>query len=53
MKYKIKMRLCQNGYMVLGRDIFLYLSDCNILIFNGCLADKYKKISLQCASLAF
>ncbi len=28
------------------RDIFLYLSVCNILIFKGCLADKYKNMSL-------
>ena len=46
-------RVYQNGHMMLGRDIFLYLSACNVLIFNGRLADKYKNMSLQCASPAF
>ena len=39
--------------MALCRDIFLYLSVCNVLIFNVYFADKYKNMSLQVASLAF
>ncbi len=34
-----------------GRGIFLYLSVYNMLIFNVCLADKYKNMSLQAPSL--
>ena len=51
--YVIIMRMYQNGNVVLGRDIFLYLSARNMLIFKDCLTDKYKNMSLQCASLAF
>ena len=29
-----------------SRDIFLYLSAYNILMFNNCLTDKYKNMSL-------
>ena len=39
--------------MVLGRDIFLYLSVKQILNINMLRADKYKNMSLQVASLAF
>ncbi len=41
------MWLYQNAKEVTGRDIFLYLSAHNVLIFNKCLADKYKNMSLQ------
>ena len=41
------MRVCQNSVLPACRDIFLYLSVYSILIFSGCLADKYKNMSLQ------
>ena len=43
----------QNGYMELGRDMFLYLSVRNVLIFKACLMDKYKNMSLQVVSFVF
>ena len=33
-------------YPAFGRDLFLYLSVCNILVFNIYIADKYKNKSL-------
>ena len=39
-------RLYQNAMEAHCRDIFLYLSARNILIFNNCLTDKYKNMSL-------
>ncbi len=38
--------VCQNSTLPTRRDIFLYLSVRNILIYNDCLADKYKNMSL-------
>ena len=42
-----KTRVYQNGYMVSGRDIFLYLSVKQSLNINMLRADKYKNMSLQ------
>ena len=47
--YYFCKRVCQNSTLPAGRDIFLYLSVYNILISNGCLADKYKNMSLPVA----
>ena len=41
-----KLRVYQNAGEAHCRDIFLYLSACNVLLFNGRLADKYKNMSL-------
>ena len=41
--------VCQNIYTATGRDIFLYLSAYNMLIFNVYLVDKYKNMSLPVA----
>ena len=46
-------RECQNSHTASCRDIFLYLSVRNILIFNGCLADKYKNMSLHVGRVEF
>ena len=52
--YKVSfVRMCQNSTHPTSRDIFLYLSVCNILISNGCLADKYKNMSLLVAVWGF
>ncbi len=42
-----------NTHTAACRDIFLYLSVCNILISNGCQADKYKNMSLQTGKFEF
>ena len=45
-KWANRRMVCQNGYIVLGRDTFLYLSARNELVFSVCFADRYKNMSL-------
>ena len=47
------MRVCQNAREAHCRDIFLYLSARNVLIYNGCLTDKYKNMSLPSIMFPF